>query len=290
MQGGAGAAQVMTQNPGAQVYMAPETQNAVSMDKQRAKYGAPADCYSFGVVVLAMLLRREPSLFTLATHGRAHDIQSLKTDHPMYLVVVQCLKDEPPLRPSAAKLCEMLQIICSKMPTVKPCVTPRKPRATNSSNGAQQHAEGARDSVARQDFLAVQKELQEAKQSADQQYMGLKEEFDRLTMEHQSAQQEAESSRLSLLRLEEDMKRLQADRQRLVNERDEARIQLQHHTSTVARQSTKQYGIQELVRDCKLSSTAGTLARSQRLFTITNKIPDISVLPKVRCLLYLWFR
>ena len=98
-------AQMMTMNPGAQTYMAPET-HGVSNEPGRTQYGTPADCYSFGVCLLAMCVGREPpNIFTLAREGRARDLQDLGSDHPLHGIISRCLKVDPAHRLNASSIC-----------------------------------------------------------------------------------------------------------------------------------------------------------------------------------------
>ena len=104
LEGATQAAQSMSLNPGAQVYMAPETQLEVHQS-HRARYSSAADIYSFGVTILAMCNRHEPpDLFKLAQQGRTNDVAKLRTDHPLRPAIVICLQEEAGNRPNASSL------------------------------------------------------------------------------------------------------------------------------------------------------------------------------------------
>ena len=98
---GAGV-QYLTTNPGAATYMAPETQDA---GKEKSWYGFPADIYTFGVTIMAMINAKEPAdIFVLARNGRDGDIADMPLNHPLRPTVEQCLQLDHSLRPSAQEL------------------------------------------------------------------------------------------------------------------------------------------------------------------------------------------
>ncbi|KAL5505594.1 hypothetical protein EMCRGX_G007056 [Ephydatia muelleri] len=111
-----------TAAPGTQAYMPPE---ALSPTPQ---YGTKLDVFSFGVLSLytanqAFPIVHEPTMKTVIIRNREvqifkrkHWIDKMGVDHPLYLLVVQCLQDHPDQRPSTKELSDMLSGLCTQHP------------------------------------------------------------------------------------------------------------------------------------------------------------------------------
>ena len=148
-------AQMMTMNPGAQTYMAPETQR-VSNEPGRAQYGTPADCYSFAVCLLAMCVGKEPpNIFKLVREGRTKDLQELGSDHPFHDIISKCLKVDPAERPTATYICAsfgaMIKIIRRQ----------QQQPAANSSTAGDTQANTSEPSPDQAEIVHLRQELQE---------------------------------------------------------------------------------------------------------------------------------
>ena len=199
-------------NPGALVYMAPETRQCTASGG--GKYGTPADCYSFGVALLAMVVRREPpSIWTLA-ESRDTDIKDMGSDHVLSSVVKQCLDDVPMNRPTSAHLCSQLG---EELKTVCECgelqATVNDPNAALKADLAL--AKGRVVSLQQQlDMASVQRE------EASLAHRKLHQQVHDLT--YKSAQQLTEIERLRSLVANRDAKidQLAADRDNILSERD----------------------------------------------------------------------
>lgn len=104
----------MTEVPGTVLYMAPETFTT------RPIYNVEVDVFSYGVLMLALLLCREPAaelLYSPRTQlvdgetqvipevaRRAGDLRELGFQHALYFVVVRCLQNSPNQRPTSDDL------------------------------------------------------------------------------------------------------------------------------------------------------------------------------------------
>ena len=110
--------------PGTKGYMPPESWNC------HAKYDEKFDIFSFGVLVLQIitLLPPKPSdrvnssnMIVSEVKRRANHLKQIK-GHPLKYLVSCCLQDRKDTRPSASKICHMLQrrrISCSCIPAPK---------------------------------------------------------------------------------------------------------------------------------------------------------------------------
>ena len=111
-----------TRGVGTPSYMAPEV--ALGM-----QYGFPADIFSFGVLMLSVLLKHDPHMegahlqpasnnqfirIPEATR-RARDIAELPSDHPLRRLILVCIKDEPDERPNAEQVHRQLVAAHAKM-------------------------------------------------------------------------------------------------------------------------------------------------------------------------------
>ena len=96
----------MTVCPGTRFYMPPESKGV------GAKYNEKLDCFSLGVLMMATLLRREPSraLNRIPDAGmkeierRKSDFNELRADKRVKKVIEQCLENDPEERPSSADI------------------------------------------------------------------------------------------------------------------------------------------------------------------------------------------
>ena len=111
--------QNMTICPGSQVYMAPECLEAT--DSERIQYGRPADIYSLGVTMMAMINRREPpGIVSVLRHGRQGDISRIPLGHPLESMVKRCLLDSPGARPTAKELRVALTTVQGRLDPAMP--------------------------------------------------------------------------------------------------------------------------------------------------------------------------
>ena len=119
----------MTQSPGSYPHMPSETLT------EDAAYNDRLDIFSFGVLMTAVITRREPSGDLLhsersqlladgskrvipETQRRARDIKAIPAEHPLRGLILRCLQNDPNLRPSTAELqCELLGVQRSLNPT-----------------------------------------------------------------------------------------------------------------------------------------------------------------------------
>ena len=113
----------MSRYPGTDVYMPPEC------CKAKPKYSEKVDCFSFGVLIIQILTRKEPDpgeklkeveidhpsfpsgfIETPATEveRRQDHISEINKKHPLRPLALICLENEPTKRPSAQQLCEDL--------------------------------------------------------------------------------------------------------------------------------------------------------------------------------------
>ena len=103
------------QAPGTTLYMSPEAL------EEGARYGFPLDAFSFGVTLMALVLRREPdgvlleaSRFTTDKDGvvtpvpevqrRGVDVQAVGGEHPLFAALNRCLENNPDRRPTALEI------------------------------------------------------------------------------------------------------------------------------------------------------------------------------------------
>ena len=103
----------MTRCPGTLVYMSPEAL------AERPSYDEKLDCFSFGVLAMALISRREPAqsllfnqpLVERLQHGSQRTIPEVERrrayldhvpgDHPVRPLILRCLSNDPGMRPSA---------------------------------------------------------------------------------------------------------------------------------------------------------------------------------------------
>ena len=218
-------AQMMTMNPGAQTYMAPETQR-VSNEPGRAQYGTPADCYSFGVCLLAMCVGKEPpNIFELAREGRTRDLRALGSDHPLHDMISRCLKVDPAHRPNATD-------ICAGIGAVTEILRRQQQPAASRSTAADTQVDVSKPSPDQAEIARLRQELQEQLRSAEHQ---------------RDTAQQAIQDRTALL----------AERDELLRERDAAALQL----SASAESADVHRARESLMHIASLEGEAGLLAR-----------------------------
>ena len=251
LEGATQAAQSMSLNPGAQVYMAPETQLEVHQSL-RAWYSPAADIYSFGVTILAMCNRHEPpDLFKLARQGRTNDVAKLRTDHPLRPAIVICLQEEAGNRPNATSLSADIVAIQNQVSlgaeTRRESVSQESRHNTQSGNGDADDDRVAILRAERDEAIAMRDQHEGARQRAVMDRNAVADERDRAIVELDrvlveqthlteqiaclTAQWQQQTENYDQLKrandiLTNDLARLQEDRQRLVAERNTARATL----------------------------------------------------------------
>ena len=127
------AAATMTKAPGASVYMPPEAIAPAASNKERSKYDASIDIFSFGVVTIftigetfpcdplahnytdekeyslvarTELQRRSEYMRNVNTQLRA--CGHLRADHPLIRLIQQCLHNRPHKRPNIGEVLRLL--------------------------------------------------------------------------------------------------------------------------------------------------------------------------------------
>ena len=112
----------LTRCPGTMSYMPPEAL------AERPVYDERLDSFSFGLLMMTVVLRRDPSTSSLhaarervLTDGRsevipeverrAFDVNAMGADHPLLDLIKQCLDNDPKQRPSARSIHENLHSI-----------------------------------------------------------------------------------------------------------------------------------------------------------------------------------
>ena len=104
---------ILTDFPGTPLYMSPESRSPWTHHGHGvAQYNEKHDCFSFGVLMMATLVRKEPPFQLLTTplleapeiERRRKDYDEIPDDNPVKQVIEKCLRNDPTGRPSAAKL------------------------------------------------------------------------------------------------------------------------------------------------------------------------------------------
>ena len=120
----------LTTAPGNILYMPPEAL------VRNPSYCEKLDVFSEGVVFLQVMCERaapRPLMIGIGTmpevERRKDDLDELYTDHPMRCIILDCLQDDPQLRPCASDVCSRLADICQDI-VAKPQV---RTRPTSSS-------------------------------------------------------------------------------------------------------------------------------------------------------------
>ena len=114
----------LTQTPGCQDYMPPEAR------RQIPQYGQKLDCFSFGHLMLYLIIQQYPFPDALThqslnpgsvTDGfeiekRRHWIDEIGHRHCLYNLVIRCLKDKPERRPEMKDINQELDRLCQVHP------------------------------------------------------------------------------------------------------------------------------------------------------------------------------
>eukprot|EP00117_Sycon_ciliatum_P006103 scpid25323/ scgid9783/ Raf homolog serine/threonine-protein kinase phl; Protein pole-hole len=140
----------MSCNPGNPSYMAPETEWYDDPDKQ-AEYGPKSDCFSYGIAMLAMCVRREPPPPAVVAKRGRRDLANMRSDspdHPLLPIIVQCLEEKPEKRPSADDICDGLKPLREILAT--PAASPVNPPGTPVIGDAKRHDSVSRSTSASQ--------------------------------------------------------------------------------------------------------------------------------------------
>ncbi|XP_065181048.1 mitogen-activated protein kinase kinase kinase 11-like isoform X2 [Sycon ciliatum] len=268
-------AQMMTMNPGAQTYMAPETQR-VSNEPGRTQYGTPADCYAFGVCLLAMCVGREPpNIVTLAREGRTRDLQALGSDHLLHDMISRCLKVDPAHRPNATAICAGIGAVTEILRRQQQQPTASSSTAADTQVDASEPSpDQAEKARLRQELQELQEQLRSAEHQLDTAQQAIQDrtavlaERDQLlhTIQEQlTAAQHAIQDRTALL----------AERDELLMERDAAAIQL----SASAESADAHRARESLMHIASLEGEAGSLARYSLLLG-PPPLPTAGTCPK----------
>lgn len=117
--------QLQSLNPGSILFMSPESRLEIKYGK--AAYGPKLDCFSFGNLIILVVLQRgwleEMCLSDVDTGDgqtevirRAYYLNQM-TDHPLHGLARKCLLDDPDLRPSAEEIVYQLrEVSCDDPP------------------------------------------------------------------------------------------------------------------------------------------------------------------------------
>ena len=299
-------AEKMTINPGAQCYMAPETQREV--DSGKARYGPAMDLYAFGVSMLAMCVRREPpSMFVLAKQGRTKDINDMKTDHPLYLIIIQCIVDEPDERPLAVDLSIKIGAVNERF---NPPLAATPSPTTEEGTGLGEE-DGIGGAEARLRFKKLEQELQSVNADRELLAQGRKELEDSLarttadlefTTKQRSIAIEERDAALALSRQLAELDRLRTTTHRKIAERwqqnDQLGVKLQRRLTDLEQRfnESSQEKAPEFVPKSPLSghglgfarpttrpvpTSRQLMERSVRLFSSGEWTPDLTEVPAV---------
>ena len=231
--------QTMSDTPGMERYMAPETRpRDESGSGEKVRYGRAVDIYSLGVCVLAMVIKREPpSVYVLAREGRRLDLMDLSSEHQVRSLVVQCLEDDPGKRPTATQICRHL--VAARQSELFAS------RTTNSLSTPVTAIGAAGFSAAQQlEVTDLNKESDElprhvAQMRAERDTAAENREetsslHERVLREHRNVVDERDRLSMERDRLLADRDRITDDRQRLLVERDTALEQLSNANQHLA--------------------------------------------------------
>ena len=117
---------MMTKCPGTMVYMPPEALT------ESPQYDDHLDMFSFGVLMMTVINRREPSATLMRrptverlfdgrertipeVERRAADFDAIPAEHPLKELVARCLSNEPSSRPSASDVRDELARIAERL-------------------------------------------------------------------------------------------------------------------------------------------------------------------------------
>ena len=101
-------AQTMSADPGASIFMAPETFDDTRPGSM-ARYGKRADVFSMGVSILCMCTKQEPAnLPAIIRRGRRDHLEKMGSNHPLRALVELAIAIDPDRRPVASDMCTTL--------------------------------------------------------------------------------------------------------------------------------------------------------------------------------------
>ena len=128
------AAATMTKGPGASVYMPPEAVAPAATNAKKSNYGASIDVFSFGVVTIftiggtfpcdpeapnyldeksGLLVARTElqrrSVYMRDVNAQLRACGQLRGDHPLIMLIQQCLHNGPHKRPSISEVLYLLE-------------------------------------------------------------------------------------------------------------------------------------------------------------------------------------
>ena len=243
--------------PGAERYMAPETRQGIN--GRQPKYGRPADVYSFGVMGIAMVRRREPQAAAdFPCEGCTADVEDLAREHPISPFLLQCVLDKPSARPSAMALREELVRIQERFATVTTTPAAASSGAAGAAGNGHSDQEDSRTLRLDRDRLAAE-------------LAANTEEMERLRAKAERHQQQIASALEEQARLREEIAtEHQLAERRLAGAMHQAIQESQMSTTAAAAPSS-------------LAATAniGLMARCRRLFTVDGVLPCLKNAPEV---------
>jgi serine/threonine protein kinase len=117
-----------TAQPGAIPFMPPEAL------KEAARYDEKIDTFSIGVLMLEIATQQSPQVGLVGIGAvpevkrREKDLSVLSKNHPLYSLILNCLKDNPEDRPTAGNLTQKLQELMHQSQQAK-LIVPYEPRS-----------------------------------------------------------------------------------------------------------------------------------------------------------------
>ena len=110
----------LTAAPGTWAYMPPEALNP------DPKYDAKLDVFSYGALTLYVAIQEFPTVYEppipplvsikqeIQIYKRKHWVDKMGVAHPLYSVVMSCLKDRPDHRPTSKELNDIITKLCTQ--------------------------------------------------------------------------------------------------------------------------------------------------------------------------------
>lgn len=115
-----GGEMAATGNLGTPATRAPETFGKWRFRREKKKYGTKADIFSFGVVLLEVIvghpsvriseLHTEDGRIVPEAFRRSEDLYEMELEHPLRPLVLQCLENNPDHRPTAHDLVDAVSV------------------------------------------------------------------------------------------------------------------------------------------------------------------------------------